>query len=167
MTPRALAADTIALLKPLSCHAIAAASAGDTPLTAATWRIVEAPRRVGVGCGGAAGTTVLAGAGSDAWGGAGAPDGSLMTVPASSVPAGSRPFIAAIAATGTRELAASSDSVSPQRTLYAPCGTGALLGVAGATVGVALVPAVAVAPLDAPVPVAGVAPTRPARCSAA
>ena len=45
--------------------------------------------------------------------GVGEPVGSLMTVPASSTSAGSRPFIAAIWSTGTPAVAARLDSVSP------------------------------------------------------
>src|ERR1700742_1300672 len=117
ITPRALAADTMALLKPLSCQAIAAASEGETPFSDATDWTVEAPTRVGVGSGAAWGTTVAAGAGSAARTGAGAPVGSLITVPASSRPLGSRPFSAAIADMGTRELTARPESVSPGRTV--------------------------------------------------
>src|ERR671932_1577611 len=58
ITPRALAGETIPLLNPLSCHAIAAASDGDTPSDAATFWMSEAPRRVGLGSGAACGTTV-------------------------------------------------------------------------------------------------------------
>src|SRR3954452_22543508 len=90
MTPRALAPETIPLLKPLSCQAIAEASEGETPLAAATDWTVEAPTRVAVGSGAAAGTTVAAGAGWAARTGVGAPVGSLMTVPASSSPDGLR-----------------------------------------------------------------------------
>src|SRR3954451_24526634 len=107
ITPRALAPETMELLKPLSCQAIAAASEGETPLAAATDWTVEAPTRVAVGSGAAWGTPVAAGAGWDARAGVGAPVGSLITVPASSTPLGSRPFSAAIAETGTREIAAS------------------------------------------------------------
>src|SRR4051795_10614324 len=117
MTPRALAAETIALLKPLSCQAIALASEAGTPLAAATERTAEAPTRGGVGSGAAFGTIRVAGAGCAARTGAGAPVGSLITVPASSTPFGSSPFMAAIAPTDTRELAASPDSVSPGRTV--------------------------------------------------
>src|SRR3954452_5463664 len=117
ITPRALAADTMALLKPLSCQAIAAASEGETPLAEATDWTVEAPTRVGVGSGAAWGTTVAAGTGWAARTGAGAPVGSLITVPASSTPLGSRPFIAAIAPTGRGEKAARPESVSPGRTV--------------------------------------------------
>src|SRR5690242_4280638 len=117
ITPRALAEETMALLKPLSCQAIAAARDGETPFWAATDCTSEAPTRVAVGSGAAAGTIFWAGAGWEARAGAGAPVGSLMTVPASSTPAGSRPFMAAIALTDTREDAARPDSVSPGRTV--------------------------------------------------
>src|SRR5918998_762331 len=123
MTPRALADDTIALLKPLSCHAIAAASEGETPCCAATDWMSAAPTCVGVGTGSAAGTTG-AGAGSEARAGVGAPPGSLITVPATSTPSGSSPFIAAMSATGTPAPAARPESVSPGRTVYAPCTAG-------------------------------------------
>src|SRR5689334_6771551 len=117
MTPRALAPDTMLLLNPLSCQAMAAASEGETPLAAATDCTVDAPTRAGVGSGAACGTTVAAGAGSVERAGAGAPVGSLITVPASSTPFGSSPFSAAMALTDTRELAARPDSVSPGRTV--------------------------------------------------
>src|SRR4051794_23029253 len=117
ITPRALAGETIELLKPLSCQAIAAASEGETPLAEATDWTSVAPSRVGVGSGAAVGTTVAAGAGWDARAGAGAPVGSLITVPESSSPFGSRPFMAAMALRDTRELAARPDSVSPGRTV--------------------------------------------------
>src|SRR4051812_28421092 len=97
ITPRALAPETMELLKPLSCQAIAAASEGETPLAEATDCTVEAPTRVAVGSGAAWGTTVAAGAGCVARGGVGEPVGSLITVPESSSPLGSRPFSAAIA----------------------------------------------------------------------
>src|SRR4051794_24119985 len=116
MTPRALAADTMPLLKPLSCQPIAAASEGETPLAEATDWTSAALRRVGVGSGAAAGTTVAAGAGWEERAGAGAPVGSLITVPASSRPAGFRPFSAAIAFTDTRAPAARPGRVSPRRT---------------------------------------------------
>jgi ABC-type polar amino acid transport system ATPase subunit len=73
--------------------------------------------RVGLGSGAAAGTTVAVGAGCAARTGAGAPDGSLITVPASSGLLGSSPFMAAICATETPATAARPDSVSPQRTV--------------------------------------------------
>src|SRR4051794_41972756 len=91
ITPRALAEDTMPLLNPLSCHAIAAASEGETPLAAATDWMSEAPTRAGVGSGAAAGTTRCAGAGCDARGGVGEPEGSLSTVPASSRRGGASP----------------------------------------------------------------------------
>src|SRR5687767_2931535 len=117
MTPRALAEETIPLLKPLSCHAIAVASDGETPCCAATDWTSPAPRRVAVGTGAAFGTTVAAGAGWEARAGAGAPVGSLITVPAKRTPLGSRPFMAAIALTETRAPAARPESVSPGRTV--------------------------------------------------
>src|SRR5215212_2673409 len=103
ITPRAFAEETIALLKPLSCQASAAASEGETPCRAATDWTSEAPTVAAVGSGAACGTTVCAGCGVDAWGGGGAPLGSLSTVPTSSGAAGSRPFIVAIASTETPE----------------------------------------------------------------
>ena len=117
MTPRALAEETMALLKPDSCHAIAVASEEGTPWLAAICWIVGASTRVLVGTGAAAGTIVLAGAGAAARTGAGAPVGSFSTVPSSRIPFASRPFISAIASTETPERAASAPSVSPQRTL--------------------------------------------------
>src|SRR4051794_19618797 len=105
MTPRALAPDTIPLLKPLSCQASAAASDGDTPCSAAIDWIVPASTRVDVGSGLATGT-IGAGAGSAARAGVGEPVGSLRTVPASRTPDGSSPFIAAIWSTGTPAVAA-------------------------------------------------------------
>ena len=117
MTPRALALETMLLLKPLSCQAIAVASEGETPCWAATVWTSAAPTRVAVGAGAACGTTVAAGAGCAARAGAGAPVGSLITVPATRMPLGSSPFIAAIASTETRAPAASPESVSPARTV--------------------------------------------------
>src|SRR5215211_1312157 len=99
ITPRALAADTIALLNPLSCQAIAATD----------W-ISPAPTNAGVGSGSAAGTTG-AGAGSAARAGVGAPLGSLITVPATSTPFGSSPFMAAIASVVVPAPAARPESV--------------------------------------------------------
>src|SRR5215207_3446262 len=131
MTPRAFADETIELLKPLSCHAIAAASEGATPYWAATDWMSPAPTLAGVGTGSAAGTTG-AGAGSSACAGAGAPLGSLIGVPATSTPSGSRPFIAATSATDAPAPAASPERVSPGRTVYAPCTAGAPPDGAGA-----------------------------------
>src|SRR5215213_8814090 len=116
ITPRALADETMLLLNPLSCQAMAAASEGETPCAAATDWTSPALTVVGVGSGSAAGTTG-AGAGSDEAAGAGAPLGSLSTVPATSSPAGSSPFMAAIASTDTPAWAARPDSVSPGRTV--------------------------------------------------
>src|SRR3954451_22072334 len=137
ITPRALAEETIELLKPLSCHAIALASEGETPCAAATDWTSVAPTRVAVGPGAPTGTTLAAGAGSEARAGAGAPVGSLITVPASSTPFGLSPFIAAIAPTDTRAPAARPESVSPGRTVYPPIGAGAADAAAGAAAGVA------------------------------
>src|SRR5215210_4452624 len=117
ITPRAFAEETIELLKPLSCHAIAAAREGETPCSAATDCTSAAPTVAAVGSGAACGTTVCAGSGVDAWGGDGAPLGSLSTVPTSSGAAGSSPFMAAIASTETPEEEARAPSVSPGRTL--------------------------------------------------
>src|SRR4051812_34215687 len=117
MTPRALALETIALLKPLSCQAMAEASEGETPWALATDWTSAAPRRAAVGRGAALGTTVAVGAGCAARAGAGAPVGSLITVPAISRPDGLSPFIAAIAFTDTRAPAARPESVSPTRTV--------------------------------------------------
>src|SRR3954451_6396202 len=113
ITPRALALETIRLLKPLSCQAIAVASEAGTPLAAATDRTSEAPTRVAVGSGAAGGTTVAAGAGCAARGGVGAPVGSLIPVPASTQPLGSSPFLAAIPFADTRKLEAKPASVPP------------------------------------------------------
>src|SRR3712207_5081159 len=96
MTPRALALETIELLKPLSCQAIAEASDGETPCAEATLAMSPALTRSGVACGAAAGTTVVAGAGASAAGGVGEPVGSLMTVPASRYFEGSSPFMLAM-----------------------------------------------------------------------
>jgi hypothetical protein len=116
ITPRALAEETMPLLKPLSCQAIAAASDGDTPCWEATDWMSAAPTRVGVGAGAAAGTTRWLGSGSDARAGVGAPVGSLSTVPVSSGADGSRPLAAAICDIATPALAARPESVSPART---------------------------------------------------
>ena len=115
MTPRAFAPESIALLKPLSCHAIAVASELGAPCCAAIEPIWPALRRAGVASGGAEGTIVRCGAGALEV--TGEPVGSLMTVPASSGLSGSRPFMNAICASGTRLRAARSLSVSPGRTV--------------------------------------------------
>src|SRR4051812_23247532 len=125
MTPRAFAPETIELLNPLSCQATAAAREGETPYWAAIDCTSEAPRRVAVGSGAAAGTTCVAGAGSAARGGVGDPLGSLITVPASSGPSRLRPFMAAMSAAETPAVAARPDRVSPTRTVYPPIGAGA------------------------------------------
>src|SRR4051794_41903660 len=82
MTPRAFAPESIPLLKPLSCHAMAVASDPGAPCWAAIEPICEADKRPGAAAGGAAGTIVRAGAGADE--GTGEPVGSLGTGPAGS-----------------------------------------------------------------------------------
>src|SRR5436309_12490500 len=82
MTPRALALETIPLLKPLSCQAIAEASEAGTPLRAATAAMSAALTRPGVGAGEAAGTAV----GAAAVVGTGAPVGSFSGLPAMRMP---------------------------------------------------------------------------------
>jgi hypothetical protein len=104
-------------LKPLSCHAIAAASEGETPCAAATFWMSVAVTCWAVGAGDASGTTCVAGSGVLAPAGAGAPPGSLSTVPSSSTPFGSSPFMAAIASMETPVCLASPPSVSPARTV--------------------------------------------------
>src|SRR6478609_9519654 len=76
ITPRAFALETIALLKPDSCHAIALAMLAGTPFAAAIWAISDELTRSGVGFGAASGTTVVAGAGAEL-DGAWAPVGSF------------------------------------------------------------------------------------------
>src|SRR3954454_24156100 len=98
ITPRALAPDSIALLLPLSCQAIAAASEPGAPCCTAiepTWPDV---RRPGEAAGGAAGTIVRCGAGVLAT--TGEPVGSLMTVPARSGLFGARAVMKGICALG-------------------------------------------------------------------
>src|SRR5882757_7499240 len=114
ITPRALAAETIELLKPLSCHAIAEASDAGTPLRVATMAMSEEVTRPEVGWGAAAGAVVAAGEGADA---SGAPVGSFSAVPEISHAVGEMPFIAATAAVDTPLLAASALSESPGRTV--------------------------------------------------
>src|SRR4051812_36537467 len=99
MIPRAFADDSIALLKPLSCQAIAVASELGAPCCAAIEPMSDALRRPRAGAGAAAGTIVRCGAGVVAV--TGEPVGSLMTVPASSGLLASRPFMNAIWPTGT------------------------------------------------------------------
>src|SRR4051794_41958892 len=82
MIPRALALESTPLLKPLSCHAMAAASEPGAPWRAAIEPICVALRRAGVAAGGAAGAARPArargaggpgGAGGGGWGPAGGP----------------------------------------------------------------------------------------------
>src|SRR4051794_41892770 len=101
MTPRAFASETMPLLKPLSCQAIAAASDGETPYCEATACTSPALRRAGVGSGAAAGTTCVAGAGSEERVGAGAPAGGFGNPPAGRTPGGVGAVKAAQAAPGT------------------------------------------------------------------
>ena len=119
ITPRALAAETIALLNPLSCQAIAVASDPGTPWLAAIEAISPALSRPGTGfgeaCGASAAETgpLLAGALART----GEPVGSFSGWPISSIASGFRPFIAAIWATGRRLRDARAASVSPGRTM--------------------------------------------------
>src|SRR3954447_6730426 len=64
MTPRAFALETIALLKPDSCQAIAFARPAGTPCCAAICAICDELTRSGVGLGAAGGTIGSAGAGA-------------------------------------------------------------------------------------------------------
>jgi hypothetical protein len=86
MTPRALALETIALLNPLSCQAIAAASEPGTPCWPATDVTVPASTRVPLTAGAALGTVVAGAAGPPVLpvAAATAAGGSLIDVPASS-----------------------------------------------------------------------------------
>src|SRR4051812_49835740 len=88
MTPRAFALETIALLNPLSCQAIAEASEPGTPLRPATVAMSAELTRPGVGAGGA-GVTTLRGA---AGGGTGAPVWSFWGPPAMRIPLGAQPL---------------------------------------------------------------------------
>src|SRR3954447_5030638 len=98
MTPRALAGEIIALLKPLSCQAMAAASDDGAPDCAASVPTCPALSRPGEAMGASCGTIVRAGAGSEVL--IAAPVGSLMMVPATSWEVGFRPFMYAIWAAG-------------------------------------------------------------------
>src|SRR5436190_21653340 len=116
MTPRALALETIALLKPDSCQAIALAMLAGTPCSAAICAICAELTRSFVGLGAACGTTVVDGAGFG-FDGAEAPVGSFRTVPASRYLSGSRPFIQASCCVETPAVAAMPESESPGRTV--------------------------------------------------
>src|SRR4051794_19884430 len=109
ITPRAFADDTAALLKPLSCQAIADASEPGTPCSAAIWPISAAFVRPAVGSGPACGIVVGAGWGADV---CGAPAGSLSAVPLITCASGAKPFIAATACGDTPAFAAIPVSVS-------------------------------------------------------
>src|SRR3954466_7544976 len=133
MTPRAFALDTMPLLKPLSCQPIADASDGGTPCASAIWLMFDDVVRVAVGYGVVLGTTCGRGAtpptgvctavrvtasrfaSAD-------PVGSLSGEPARSGLLGSSPFIHATCDMRTPLRAAIALSVSPRRTMYAPCG---------------------------------------------
>src|SRR3954462_14159874 len=78
MTPRALEAETIALLKPLSCQATAAARSAGTPLRVATALMSAAVTRPDVATGVAAGPLEGCGEASAA---TGEPVGSFSAVP--------------------------------------------------------------------------------------
>src|SRR5436190_13800182 len=117
ITPRAFALETIALLNPDSCHAIADASEAGTPLRAATAAMSAEVTRPVDAYGAACGTRVVAGAGCDAPAGAGEPVGSFRTVPESRIPLGSSSFIAATALIGTRAVTAIAERESPGRTV--------------------------------------------------
>src|SRR6266511_3310246 len=97
ITPRALALDTRALLKPLSCRAIAVTSDGSTPCEEAIGAIWAGVTHSRVGCGAAPGTAPAGGAAAGRAGDVepGAPVGSLRGVPARRTLFGSRPFIQA------------------------------------------------------------------------
>src|SRR3954463_1166542 len=123
ITPRAFADETTSLLKPLSCHATAAARDGGTPCRAAIWPICPDVNRVGVGLGDACGTTDGSGCGASGAAGA-APVGSFSAVPICSTAAGSRPFIQASCPTVVPLATAMLESVSPGRTVYPPIGWG-------------------------------------------
>src|SRR4051812_8236388 len=113
ITPRALALETIELLKPDSCQAIAEASEPGTPLRPATVAMSADETRPGVGAGLAAVTT----RGAAAVVASGAPVGSLSGLPAMSIEVGERPFMKAICCTLTPARAARAVSVSPGRTM--------------------------------------------------
>src|SRR4051812_29064717 len=81
ITPRALAEDTMPLLKPDSCHAIALASEAGTPLRDATVAMSPEDTRDGVAVGAACGTRVTAGGGGAAPARGGRARGGLVHVP--------------------------------------------------------------------------------------
>src|SRR3954447_3298844 len=95
MTPRADAEETMPLLKPLSCQAMAAASDAGTPSCAAMPATCDDVRRAAVGCGeavAATGTTAPAVVVAPWPARAGEPVGSLSTRPATSGAPAARPF---------------------------------------------------------------------------
>src|SRR5947209_16454847 len=118
MTPRASELDTSALLKPLSCHATAAASDPGTPWAAAIWPTSPALTRSGVGMGAEPDDTVLVVVVDVELTGvvdavAGAPALSRITRPAHSGDSGSSPFRAARLETDVPYSEAIPVSVSP------------------------------------------------------
>ena len=84
ITPLALAEETTPLLKPLSCHATAAASDAARRVLAATPPMSAEVTWPGAGLGAASGTTCGVAGAAGAWEASGAPVGSFSTVPASS-----------------------------------------------------------------------------------
>src|SRR4051794_16771382 len=118
MIPRALATLTIALLKPLSCQAIAVASDDGAPLAPAIEPICDAVSRPGAPAGAPLEGTLVAGAAVAVAGAiaAGARAGIRRRVPAMTKALGARPLAAASDA-GVMPLAAAMPvSVSPGTT---------------------------------------------------
>src|SRR4051794_31708860 len=118
MMPRALATLTMALLKPLSCQAIAVASELGAPFAPAIEPICDADRRPGAPAGAPVGGTLAAGAAVEVAGAiaAGAAAGIFSRVPAMTKALGARPLAAANDA-GVMPLAAAMPvSVSPGTT---------------------------------------------------
>src|SRR4051794_9979923 len=107
MMPRALATLTMALLKPLSCQAIAVASEAGAPLAPAIEPICDALRRPGGPAGAPLAGTLVAGAAAALAGtlAAGAAAGIFRWVPAMTNASGARPLAAASEA-GVMPLAA-------------------------------------------------------------
>src|SRR3954454_21481484 len=108
MIPRALATLTMALLKPLSCQAIAVASEPGAPLAPAIEPICDADNRPGAPAGAPVAGTLAAGAAVEDVAGAiaaGAPAGIRRRVPAMTKALGARPLAAASDA-GVMPLAA-------------------------------------------------------------
>src|SRR3954447_13517710 len=112
MIPRALATETIELLKPLSCHAIAAASDPGTPCWAAIEEICDASSRPPV----ATGVDPAEVAGAAALGVVTPGAGRRRKLPASRMLAGSRPLAPASEESDTPCSAAIALNESPSRT---------------------------------------------------